>query len=111
MIADGLLARLTRLPGARTLWCQFPVGRLRTRVRYGVFDRPDYAYGVYSAADLAKRLGLQAITVIEMGVAGGNGLLALERISKLVERDLGIRFTSPALTVGKACQRPSTIGT
>jgi hypothetical protein len=92
MIPDRLLARLTQIPGARSLWNRFPFGSVATRVRYGVFDRPHYAYGVYSAADQAKRLGLDAIQVIEFGVAGGRGLIALERIAAAVEADLGIRI-------------------
>ncbi len=37
-----------------------------------------YARIVWAAANEAKKLGLMAISVIEFGVAGGNGLLALE---------------------------------
>lgn len=37
--------------------------------------RPNYAYCTYHAADLARRLGIPRISVIEFGVAGGNGLL------------------------------------
>src|ERR1700730_9430150 len=92
MIPDRVLARLTTIPGILSLWCRFPLGSVDTRVRYGIFDRPHYAYGVYSAADLAKRLGLNAISVIEMGVAGGKGLLALEGIAKMVGADFGVRI-------------------
>src|SRR6516162_367887 len=90
MIPDRLLTRLTQIPGFRTLWNRFPAGSLSTRVRYGIFDRPHYAYGVYAAADLAKRLGLSAIEVAEFGVAGGRGLLALENISAMVSADAGV---------------------
>jgi hypothetical protein len=90
MIPDRLLARITQIPGFRTLWNRFPAGSLSTRVRYGIFDRPHYAYGVYAAADLAKRLGLSAIEVAEFGVAGGRGLLALENISAMVSADAGV---------------------
>ncbi len=92
MIPDRLLRRLTLIPGVRTLWRKFPIGSVATRVRYDVFDRPHYAYGVYSAADLAKRLGLDASQVIEFGVAGGNGLVALEGIAAAVGADFGIRI-------------------
>ncbi len=89
---DRLLTRLTKIPGARSLWLRFPVGSVATRVRYGIYTRPHYAYGVYEAADLAKRLGLKAIQVIEFGVAGGRGLVALENIAAAVGRDLGIQI-------------------
>src|ERR1700686_1808651 len=93
MIRDRLLARLTQIPGARTLWSRFPLGSVATRVSYGIFDRPHYANGVYSAADLAKRLGLSAIQVNEFGVAGGSGLIALERIAATAEIALGIQIS------------------
>ena len=90
MIGEQLLTRLTRIPGARSLWLRFPFGSVATRVQHGVFDRPHYAYCVYAAADLARRLGIPEISVIEFGVAGGRGLLALERIAKLVSGALGV---------------------
>jgi len=55
-----------------------------------VFQRPHYAYGVFYAADLAKRLGISAITAIEFGVAGGRGLLALESIAGTMSEYFGI---------------------
>ena len=43
---------------------------------------PDaYAYGVGQAAALARALGEPAITVLELGVAGGAGLLELEHLA------------------------------
>jgi hypothetical protein len=89
---DRILTRLTQVPGVRGLWQRVPLGSLATRVRYGIFDRPHYAYGVYFAADQAQRLGLKSITIVELGVAGGKGLLALERIAALIARRLGIQI-------------------
>ena len=54
MVPERVLRHVTRIPGFRSLWLRFPIGSVATRVRYDVFDRPHYAYGVYSAADLAK---------------------------------------------------------
>jgi hypothetical protein len=51
---------------------------------------PQYAWGVTQGAALAKVLGLPRVSVIEFGVAGGYGLLALEQISKVVERETNI---------------------
>lgn len=61
----GRLAR--RLPGAGSA----------TAYRFGLVERPHYAYGVRRATELAARLGHPGVTVVEFGVAGGNGLLAL----------------------------------
>jgi hypothetical protein len=54
---------------------------------------PQYAYGILQAASLAQRLNLSSITVAELGVAGGNGLVELERLSGLIglEREVDIK--------------------
>jgi hypothetical protein len=41
-------------------------------------------------AALAKVLGLPRVSVIEFGVAGGRGLLVLEKISELIERKTNV---------------------
>src|SRR3979490_2955462 len=85
-----LLRQLTRIPGARGLWRRYPVGSVPDRVRFGIWDRPHYAYGVNFAANLAKNLGLKAISVIEFGVAGGRGLLALEDAAERIGNHYGV---------------------
>jgi hypothetical protein len=52
--------------------------------------RPNYFYCVEQGAKLAKRLGHERISVIEFGVAGGNGLIALERHAKQIGKNVGI---------------------
>jgi hypothetical protein len=47
---------------------------------------PTYRYCVESGAALAKALGYPGITVVEFGVAGGNGLVALEQQATVIER-------------------------
>lgn len=103
---DSLLRRFVEFPGARRLWNRFPVGSLKTRVHYGVFSRPHYAFGVYSAADLASKLGLTAISVLEMGVAGGRGLLALEAIADEVSRELKIQINVYGFDSGTGLAEP-----
>jgi hypothetical protein len=58
---------------------RWELGDYEFRVGLGAVDRPHYAYAVWHAARLARRLGLPRISVVEFGVAGGNGLLSLER--------------------------------
>ncbi len=53
-------------------------------------ERPNYGYITYWAADLARRLGKQRISILEFGVAGGNGLLNLEQHAERVERLTGV---------------------
>lgn len=52
--------------------------------------RANYTWGVLQAAHLAKTLGYERISVIEFGVAGGNGLLSLEETARRVETLLGV---------------------
>ncbi len=87
-----LLANVVEATGVRALWRRWPVGSVETRIAFDVSTHAAYAFGVYSAAQLAKSLGLAAISVAEFGVAGGRGLLALERISREISQALAIRI-------------------
>jgi hypothetical protein len=51
-------------------------------VANGVDSRPQYLWPVLHAAHSARALGIPAISALEFGVAGGNGLLALERAAE-----------------------------
>jgi len=86
----SLLSYIARLPFALGLWERFPVGSVASRVYYGVFPYANYAYGAYWAAVQASRLGIPRITVMEFGVAGGRGLVALEQASLQIEREVGV---------------------
>ncbi len=54
--------------------------------------RPHYVWGVLQGAALGKVLGHQKISVMEIGVAGGAGLLAMQRAAEITEKivDIGI---------------------
>jgi hypothetical protein len=47
--------------------------------------RPHFVWGAIQGANLAKVLGLPRVSFIEFGVAGGNGLTALESIAEKLE--------------------------
>jgi hypothetical protein len=49
------------------------------KLNYGSIERPWYGYCLLHAAKLAQKLAYNRMSAIEFGVAGGNGLLALER--------------------------------
>ena len=85
-----ILNQLTRIPGFGRLWRSFPVGSPELRTRFDIWPRPPYAYGVWRAADLAKSLNLNGITVAEFGVAGGSGLVALEAIAQAMADHFGL---------------------
>jgi hypothetical protein len=106
LIPDGILRRLTQIPGTRSLWSRFPIGPLDLRVRYGISSRPHYTYGVYHAAQLAAKLGIKAISVVEFGVAGGRGLLALENIATEVSRALDVKIAVYGFDSGEGMPAP-----
>ncbi|MFJ3161311.1 class I SAM-dependent methyltransferase [Streptomyces kanasensis] len=58
--------------------------------RFGLVQRPHYAYGVRRATELAARLGHRGVTVVEFGVAGGNGLLALAEHARYYAAATGV---------------------
>jgi hypothetical protein len=106
MIPTSVLTHLTRVPGVRNLWRKYQWGRFETRVRFGICRRPHYAYGVHRAALLAKSLGLKSISVFEFGVAGGNGLLALESLAQEVSRLVGIHIATYGFDTGTGMPPP-----
>ena len=65
-----------------------------------------YAWGVLQGAALAKVLGYARISVIEFGVAGGSGLLSLERVAELVEQTIGIAIDVYGFDAGKGLPKP-----
>ncbi len=102
-----VLQQVSRLPGMRFLWSKVPLGSLETRVLLGVGTKPMYRFGIYSAAALAKRLGLSGISVIEFGVAGGKGLLAMEKAAEEVERHFGVSIDVFGFDTGAGLPAPT----
>jgi hypothetical protein len=84
-----VVRRAKRTAVARDLWFRSR-GTLRERERFGLVDRPQYAYGVLRAADVARYFGLDAVTVCEFGVASGDGLVNLVDIAELVTSETGV---------------------
>jgi hypothetical protein len=76
------------------------------RLNWGLFERNHYAYGVYYAARQAKALGLNGISVIEFGVAGGNGLLYLEQIAREVSGECGLEIEVFGFDTGEGMPEP-----
>ncbi|MDR7427868.1 MAG: hypothetical protein QN152_12530 [Armatimonadota bacterium] len=68
--------------------------------------RPDYAWGVMQGAHLAKAVGTERIGVIEFGVAGGRGLIALELIAEQVERHMALQIDVYGFDTGSGLPKP-----
>ncbi len=67
-------------------------GSFREKVRYDVLERPNYAFGLLAAADMAKFCGQKRFTAIEFGIAEGKGLLNLCELAPLVTQETGIEI-------------------
>lgn len=67
-------------------------GSIRSKNRWAAVERPQYLAGVLAAADLARSSAVPEISVIEFGVAGGNGLIALQSCAAAVEAETGVRI-------------------
>lgn len=58
----------------------------------GKLPKMNYAIMLYAGAIQAKNLGYKAISAIEFGVAGGNGLLAMQFHAREISRLIGIEI-------------------
>jgi hypothetical protein len=68
--------------------------------------RPNYTWGVLHAAQVAKAIGINRISLIEFGVAGGNGLVSLEHTAVRVEEALDIGIDVYGFDTGKGLPKP-----
>ncbi len=59
-------------------------------IKFNMSTRPPHAYCFYNAVKLAKRLNYKSISVIEFGVAGGNGLFFLELFAEQLSKEFNI---------------------
>lgn len=82
------------------------LGSYRTRLAIGAVDRPHYGYIIFEAAKLAAKLGEKRISVLEYGVAGGTGLLAMERHAEEVERIFPVKIEIYGFDTGGGLPSP-----
>ena len=82
-------------------------GSYRSKVKFDLVRRRQYAYSVLRAADLARRQGLRSVTVVEFGVASGNGLLNLCKLAELTTKETGVSVNVVGFDTGKGLPPPS----
>jgi hypothetical protein len=68
---------------------------------------PQYLWGTMCAAVTGAALGYERITAIEFGVAGGNGLLELERVAQWTARRAGIAVDVVGFDTGTGLPKPT----
>lgn len=69
-----------------------PFASFSSKLKWDAISYPAYGYGTYQAALQARALGIGGISVIEFGVAEGDGLLMLEYIAEAVSKELDIKI-------------------
>jgi hypothetical protein len=78
-----------------------------TKLSLESIARPNYGYCLLQAARLAKKLGHGSISAIEFGVAGGNGLVALEMHAEHVARCTGVDVAIYGFDTGTGMPPPA----
>jgi hypothetical protein len=76
-------------------------GNYRAKVAWDLVVRQQYAFPILYAADAAKQHGFSRVTVVELGVAGGAGLLNMCRIAERTRAATGIDIRVVGFDGGK----------
>lgn len=98
-------------PAPARAFIRFVIRKLRLgsydfRFRIGALDKMSYAFIVYRAAQQAHWLGLERVSVLEFGVAGGSGLVWMERHAAEVEKIFPVRIEVYGFDTGEGLPPP-----
>ena len=91
---------------AKKIIKKFRLGSYEQRLTIGAVNCPNYGYLVYNAAYLAKKLGYNRISILEFGVAGGNGLMNLEYHSQEIRKLFGVVIDIYGFDTGEGLPEP-----
>jgi hypothetical protein len=69
-------------------------------------DGPHYTWEVLHGVHLAKSLGIDRVSVIEFGVAGGNGLICLARAAEKIEQIFKVAIDVYGFDTGSGLPKP-----
>src|SRR5689334_9064624 len=82
-------------------------GSIRAKAAFDVLVRQQHAYGLLEAADEARRRGLSRVTVVELGVGGGAGLLNICDLGRRIARTTGVAFDIVGFDTGAGLPPPT----
>ncbi len=77
-----------------------------TGLELGSVDRAWYGYPLLHSAWTARKLGYNRISALEFGVAGGNGLVALEQHAERVYNETGVEVAVYGFDTGTGMPQP-----
>jgi hypothetical protein len=81
-------------------------GTFRQRVQFDLVDRPQHAFGLLAAADVASFTGEDEFVAIEFGVAEGAGLRNLAEVAATVAAETGVRVDVVGFDSGRGLPAP-----
>lgn len=76
-------------------------GSLRAKIEFDVIERRYHAFGLLRAADYAREINVDRLTVIEFGVANGSGLLNLCHLGNKITDLTGVHFDIVGFDTGQ----------
>jgi len=82
-------------------------GSFRAKVDWDLVLRPQHAYSILKCGDLAKRLGISSVTLVEFGVAAGAGLFNMRMIADRVTEVTGVEFEVVGFDTGQGMPPPT----
>ena len=82
------------------------IGSFEFRLNMNSLKRMQYAYICFNAAKLGKQLGYKKISILEYGVAGGQGLLILEQHVEEIEKFFNIEIDIYGFDTGEGLPEP-----
>ena len=97
---------IKNIKALRPIIRKLKIGSFEFRLNRNALKRMQYAYICFHAAKLGKKLGYKKISVIEYGVAGGQGLLILENHIKEIEKYFNIEIDIYGFDTGEGLPEP-----
>ena len=97
---------IKKIKALRPIIRKLKIGSFKFRLDMHALKRMQYAYICFHAAQLGKKLGYKKISVVEYGVAGGQGLLILEEHIKEIEKHFNIEIDIYGFDTGEGLPEP-----
>ncbi len=82
-------------------------GGFRAKVAFDLVPRHQHAFGLLKAADEARARGIRELTVVELGVAAGAGLMNLCELAGRVSAETGVGFRLFGFDSGEGMPSPN----
>ena len=82
------------------------LGSYRQKIAYDLIVRCQYAFPLSAITDYALQAGIKCLTVIEFGVASGEGLMNMQKICQALSRRTGMQYKIYGFDTGKGMPKP-----